>query len=135
VKVMQINKREGGFCKMERVRCFSWPILASHGDGERRRYFGEDIFGGEDILVEENGRMEKVGEFGGRKRKERKRKKKKKLEKGRYFLGSESENNESGGFPGFSCGCGKLSGKYRNRPEIKYLGTTRKNSQKSRILF
>ena len=25
--------------------------------------------------------------------------------------------------------------KYRNRPEIKYLGTTRKNSQKSRILF
>ena len=31
-----------------------------------RRYFGEDIFGG---------RMEKFGEFGGRKRKERKRKK------------------------------------------------------------
>ena len=65
----------------------------------------------------------------------------KKKEKGkengkvRYSLGRENENNESGGFPGFSCGCGKLSEKYRNRPEIKYLGTTRKNSQKSRIIF
>ena len=25
--------------------------------------------------------------------------------------------------------------KYRNRPKIKYFGTTRKNSQKSRILY
>ena len=80
-----------------------------------RRYFGgslEKIFVEVEIfLVEENGRMEKVGEFGGRKRKERKRKKKKKLEKGRYFLGRKSENNDSGGFPGFSCGCGKHSEK------------------------
>ena len=75
-----------------------------------------------DILVEENGRMEKVGEFGGKK-KERKKKEK----------GKENENNESGGFPGFSYGCGKLSEKYRNRPEIKYFGTTRNNYQKSRI--
>ena len=49
-----------------------------------RRYFGEDIFGG---------RMEKFGEFGGKKRKERKRKKEKKMRKGRYFLGRKSEND------------------------------------------
>jgi len=66
-----------------------------------------------------------------------KEKERKKMEKGkengkvRYSLGRENENNESGGFPGF--GCGNLSGKYRNRPEIKYLGTTRNNYQKSRI--
>jgi hypothetical protein len=53
----------------------------------------------------------------------------------RYFLGREFENNESGGFPGFNCGCGNLSGKYRIRPEIKYLGTTRNNYQKSIILY
>ena len=51
----------------------------------------------------------------------------------RYFLGRESENNGSGGFPGFSCGCRNLSGKYRNRPKFKCLGTTRNNYQKSRI--
>ena len=71
----------------------------------------------------------------------RKLKEIKKLGKGkgigkrRYFLGKENENNESGGFPGLSCGCGNLSGKYRMRPEIKYLGTTRNNYQKSRILY
>ena len=33
------------------------------------RYFGEDIFWEEKIfLVEENGRMEKVGDFGGKKK-------------------------------------------------------------------
>ena len=53
--------------------------------------------------------MEKFGEFGGKKRKERKRKKEKKMKKGRYFLGRKSGNNYSGGFPGFGCGCGKLS--------------------------
>ena len=50
----------------------------------------------------------------------------KEIIKRRYFLGREFENNESGGFPGFGCGCGNLSGKYRNRPKFKYLGTTRK---------
>ena len=33
VKVMQINKRKGVFVKMERVRCFSWPMVACHGEG------------------------------------------------------------------------------------------------------
>jgi len=69
-----------------------------------------------------------------------KEEKKKKKEKGKEIgiredisLGRENENNESGGFPGFGCGCGNLSGKYRNRPKFKYLGTTRNNYQKSRI--
>ena len=59
----------------------------------------------------------------------------KKMEKGRNSLGIENENNGSGGFPGFSCGCGNLPGKYWNRPNFKYLGTTRNNYQKSRIIF
>ena len=53
----------------------------------------------------------------------------------RYFLGRDDDNNGSGGFPGLSRGCGNLSGKYRNRPEIKYLGTTRNNYQKSIIIY
>jgi len=50
----------------------------------------------------------------------------KKMEKGRNSLGIENENNGSGGFPGFSCGCGifrENTGIVRNssiseRPEI-----------------
>jgi len=53
---------------------------------EERRYFWRKN-------VEDNGRMEKFGEFGGRKRKERKRKKEKKMKRGRYFLERKSENN------------------------------------------
>ena len=60
------------------MRCFSWPILAGHGDERGMGYFEGDIFGGEDILVEENGR---------------KGKRKIKWKKERYFLGSKSENN------------------------------------------
>ena len=48
----QINKREGAICKVEGVRCFSWPIMASHGDGERVEIF----------VVEVGGRKWKVGE-------------------------------------------------------------------------
>ena len=70
------------------------------------------------------------------KEKEGKKKEKgKEIHMRRYFHGRGDENNRSGGFPGLSRGCGNLSGKYRNRPKFKYLGTTRKNSQKSRILF
>ena len=71
-----------------------------------------------------------------------KEEKKKKKEKGKEIgiredisLGRENENNESGGFPGSSGGCGNLSGKYRNRPKFKYLGTTRNKYQKSRIIY
>ena len=88
----------------------------------RRRYFWWK-FG------EDNGRMENLVERKGRKEKG-KRKKEKKMKKGRYFLGRKSTNNDSGGFPEFSCGCGNLSEKYRNRPKIKYLGTTRKKFSK-----
>ena len=56
----------------------------------------------EKIGIWENG---KACGCGGRKRIKEKRKKEKKLEKRRYFLGREDENNGSGGFPGFSCGC------------------------------
>ena len=62
--------------------------------------------------------------FGGRKWKNRegwkiwwKEKEGKKKEKGkenekrRYSLGRKSKNNDSGGFSGFGCGCGKLSEK------------------------
>ena len=52
----------------------------------RRRYFWWKI-------GEENGRMEKFGEFGGKKRKEGKRKKERKMKKGSYFIGRKSENN------------------------------------------
>ena len=109
--------------------------MAGHGDGREIGYFGEVGYFEEIFVVEESGRLENFVACGGRKRKERKRKKGKENKKGRYFLGLKSENAEKGGFPGLSRGCGKLSEKYRNRPEIKYLGTTRKNSQKSRILF
>ena len=78
-------------------------------------------------------KMEEWRRLEERKRKERKRKKEKKMKKRRYSLERENENNESGGFPGFGCGCGNLSGKYRNRPKFKYLGTIRNNYQKSRI--
>ena len=61
--------------------------------------------------------------------------KRKRIEMRRYFLGRDDDNNGSGGFPGLSRGCGNLSGKYRNRPEIKYLGTTRNKHQKSIILY
>ena len=109
------------------------------GEVEKKMVEGGEveIFLGEVEVGEENGRMEKVGEFGGKKRKEgkRKRKKGKDIEKRRYSLGRKSGNNYSGGFPGFGCGCGNLSGKYRIRPEIKYLGTTRNKYQKSRILY
>ena len=44
-----------------------------------------EIFLGEVEVGEENGRMEKVGEFGGKKRKERKRKKGKENEKEKIF--------------------------------------------------
>jgi len=57
------------------------------------------------------------------------------MEKGRNSLGKENKNNESGGFPELSRKCGNLSGKYRIRPEIKYLGTTRNKYQKSKILY
>ena len=82
--------------------------------------------------------MEKIGEVCGLWWKEKERKKMRKgkeIQKGRYFLDLKSEIVEKVGFPGLSRGCGKLSGKYRNRPEIKYLGTTRRNSQKSIILY
>ena len=71
---------------------------------------------------------------GGRKGNKEKEKKEKKL-KVKIFSWEKNKNNESGGFPGFSCGCGKHSEKYRNRPKFKYLGTTRNNYQKSRIIF
>ena len=86
----------------------------------------------------EVGILEKIGILGnwnscGLWRKERKKiGKGKKMEKGNYSLGRE---DESGGFPGFSCRCGNLSGKYRNRPKFKYLGTTRNKYQKSRIIY
>ena len=114
-------------------------LLANHGQPWRWR--GGDIFGGggEDILVECWRSLEKLmvegkGSLWWKKKERKKMGKGKEIGKVRYFLGRENENNESGGFPRFGCGCGKLSEKYRNRPEIKYLGTTRKNSQKSRIL-
>jgi len=86
----------------------------------------------------EVGILEKIGilengillDCGGRKRK--KIGKGKENGKGNYSLGRE---DESGGFPGFSCRCGNLSGKYRNRPKFKYLGTTRNKYQKSRIIY
>ena len=77
-----------------------------------------------------------VGEENGKKRKERRRKKEKGKEIGireDISLERENENNWSGGFPGFSCGRGNLSEKYRNRPKFKCLGTTRKLYQKSII--
>jgi len=49
---MQINKREGVFAKWKGVRCFSWPIMGCHGDGERVEIF----------VVEVGGRKWKVGE-------------------------------------------------------------------------
>ena len=52
--MMQLNKREGLNCKVG-VRCFSWPMVACHGEGE------VEIFGG-DILVEENGSVWKCVE-------------------------------------------------------------------------
>ena len=82
--------------------------------------------------MEVGGKLEEVVACGGRKENKEKGKRKE-IHMIRYFLGREFENNESGGFPGFSCGCGNLSGKYRNRPKFKYLGTTRNNYQKSRI--
>ena len=63
----------------------------------------------------------------------KKKEKGKEIEKRKYSLGRENEINGSGGFPGFGCGCGNLSGKYRNRPKFKYLGTTRNKYQKSII--
>ena len=60
----------------------TWPAMEER---EKEIFCGGDIlkryFGGGDILVEENGRMEKVGKFGGKKRKERKRKKEKKMKR------------------------------------------------------
>jgi len=101
-----------------------------------------DILFGEDILMEVcgSGILEKVGVLENWKimwlwRKERNKGKGKEIIMRRYFLGRGIENNRCGGFPGFSHGCGNLSGKYRNRPKFKYLGTTRKNYQKSRILY
>ena len=111
-------------------------MVACHGEGEVeifwRRYFG----GGKWKCVEVSGSCWNFGKLenhvacGGRKEIKEKEKGK---EMRRYFLGREDEKNESGGFPGFGCGCGNLSGKYRNRPKFKYLGTTRNNYQKSRI--
>ena len=63
------------------------------------------------------------------------RRRKRKWKKGTYSLGRENENNESGGLPGSSGGCGNQFGKYRNRPKFKYLGTTRNKYQKSRIIY
>ena len=117
--------------------CPSLGHLAGYGDERGVGYFGERYFGGEDILVEENGiwnfgKLEKALACGGRKEIKEKEKGK---EMRRYFLGRENENNESGGFPGSSGGYRNLSGKYRNRPKFKYLRTTRNNYQKSRIIY
>jgi len=78
------------------------------------------------------GKLEKCVAWEGRKEIKEKEKGKE-IKMRRYFLGRDFENNENGGFPGFSCRCGNLSGKYRNRPKFKYLRTTRNNYQKSRI--
>ena len=62
--------------------------MANHGwpwRWVRWRYFGGDIFGGEDILVEENGRMEKVGDFGGKKKEGKKIGKRKENGKRKVF--------------------------------------------------
>ena len=98
--------------------CPSFGHLAGHGR-ERER----DICGG-DILVEECGSWDfgKDWNFG-------------KWKREIILLEEKVKNNDSGGFPGFSCGCGNLSGKYRNRPKFKCLGTTRKIYQKSIIIF
>jgi len=68
---------------------------------------------------------------------EGKRKERKKKIKGKrnFLIGGKFENNLSGEFSGFGCGREKLSEKYQMRLKIKYLGTTHKNFQKSRILF
>ena len=100
----------------------------------RWRYFGGDI------LVEGWRRKWKNGEvwriwWKEKEGRKKKKEKEKKLKREDILLEEKSGNNYSGGFPGFGCGCGNLSGKYRNRPEIKYLGTTRNNYQKSRIIF
>jgi len=134
---MQIIKREGGFCKVEEG--MSVPLLATWpAMGEREK----EIFWWRLVGLCGVGFLEKDWNLGKWKslwlwgRKEIKEKEKgKKLEKGRYFIGSESENNGSGGFPGLSRGSGNLSGKYRNRPKFKYLGTTRNKYQKSIILY
>jgi len=59
----------------------------------------------------------------------------KEIKKEDIFLVSKSETVKKDCFPSLSRGCGKHSEKYRNRPEIKYFVTTRKNYQKSRIIF
>ena len=77
---------------------------------------------GEVEMVRWRRRWWKVGEENGKKRKERKRKKEKGKEIGireDISLGRENENNESGGFPGFGCGCGNLSGKIQESSEIQ----------------
>ena len=89
----------------------------------------------ENCVVEINWKCVEVGGNLGRKKRIKGKEKWKRKEMRRYFLGREDENNGSGGFPGFSSRYGNLSGKYRNRPKFKYLGTTRNKYQKSRIIY
>ena len=63
----------------------------------------------------------------------KKKKKGKEIKREDIFLGEKMKIMKLADSQGFGCGCGNLSEKYRNRPEIKYFGTTRKNYQKSRI--
>jgi len=78
-------------CKKGRVRCLPWPMMAGHGERERkralmgifwknryfgRRYFERDIFG---IWWKE-------------KKKERKRKEEKKMKEEDIFSNLENEN-------------------------------------------
>ena len=118
----------------------SVPLLATWPAMEERE---KEIFVG-DILVEVCGSWDfgKDWNFGEWKSlwimeegKKENRKRKRKWKREIILLEEKVKNNESGGCPGLSCRCGNLSGKYRNRPKFKYLGTTRNNYQKSRIIY
>ena len=92
VKGMQIKKLRGFLCKRGGVRCLPWPMVAGHGERERKRalmgifwkrrylwrgrYFERDIFG---IWWKE-------------KKKERKRKEEKKMKEEDIFSNLENEN-------------------------------------------
>ena len=76
-------------------------------------------------------------EFGGRKegKKNREKEKGKEFDKWRYFLNLQKWKYRKHRFLGLSLRYGKHFGKYRNRPNFKYLGTTRKFHQKSIIIY